>query len=98
MPHQDVHHVCKQMRDLRRAGGWSLADAEKVTGVAHIAIGSYERGDRNPSLTKAEQVLNGYGYTLVAIPKDQDAVRIPGDMASELRAIADQIQKGGWLS
>jgi transcriptional regulator with XRE-family HTH domain len=87
------HPICKQMRDLRRAAGLSLTEAQRLVGVPDIVLGSYERGDRQPPLTKVEAILNAYGYTLAAVPKDFDAVRLPTDMATELRRIADQIDK-----
>jgi transcriptional regulator with XRE-family HTH domain len=89
---QGLHPICKQMRDLRKAAGLSLTQAQHVVGVPDIVLGSYERGDRQPPLAKAVAILNGYGYTLAAIPKDFDAVRLPTDMATELRRIADQIE------
>ena len=88
-----LHHVCKAMRDLRHAGGYSLQAAAEITGVPDIVIGSYERGDRHCNLEKAEQILNGYGYTLAAIAKDFDAVRLPADNVAELRAIADALER-----
>lgn len=90
---QSVHPVCKQIRDLRLAARLSLSEAEQLTGISGIVLGSYERGDRVPPLTKIDQILRGYGYRLAAVPVDFDAVRLPGDMANELRAIADQIDK-----
>lgn len=88
-----LHPICKQMRDLRRAAGLSLTDAEPVTGVPAIVLGSYERGDRQPPLAKIEQILSSYGYTLTAVPTGFDAIRLPGDMAGELRRIADAIER-----
>jgi transcriptional regulator with XRE-family HTH domain len=88
-----IHPVCKQMRDLRLASRLSLAQAEQVSGISAVVLGSYERGDRHPPLQKLDVILNGYGYRLVAVPVDFDAVRLPADMANELRAIADQIEK-----
>lgn len=93
MGNQFVHPICKQMRDLRVAAGLSLAQAKEVVGLSDIVLGSYERGDRQPPLVKAESILNGYGYTLAAVPKDFDAVRLPSDMAQDLRAIAAQLEK-----
>lgn len=89
---KEAHPVCKQLRDLRKAARLSLPEAEKQFGVPGLVLGSYERGDRNPPLNKLETIFNGYGYTLVAIPKDFDAVRLSGTMARELRIIADQIE------
>lgn len=90
---QKIHPVVKQMRDLRIAARISLAEAEDVVGVPAIVMGSYERGDRQPPLPKIDAILKGYGYRLAAVPVDFDAVRLPSDMAAELRAIADQIEK-----
>lgn len=87
------HPVYKQLRELRESQNLSLQEAAEITGVTAIATGSYERGDRQPPVEKVEQILNGYGWTLVAVPKDFNAARLPADMASELRAIADQIVK-----
>lgn len=93
MSRGDVHPACRQMRDLRIAAGLSLAQARDIIGMSDVALGSYERGDRQPPLHRAETILNGYGYTLVAVPKDFDAVRLRSDMAQELRAIANQLDK-----
>lgn len=88
-----LHPVCKQMRDLRQAARLSLQDAERMVGLPGIVLGSYERGDRQPPLLKVEQILNAFGYTLAAVPKDFDAVRLPSSMAVELRLIADQLER-----
>jgi len=88
-----VHPICKQIKDLRVAARLSLAQAEELLGISGIVIGSYERGDRMPSVARIDEILHGYGYRLAALPFDLEAVRLPGDMATELRAIADQIDK-----
>lgn len=88
-----IHPVCQQMLDLRLAARLSLAEAEYVIGLPAIVMGSYERGDRMPPLSKVDPILRGYGYRLTAVPVDFDATRLPADMANELRAIADQIEK-----
>jgi transcriptional regulator with XRE-family HTH domain len=89
----DIHPVCAQMRALRVAAGLSLNEAADRIGISAIALGSYERGDRNPPLQRLEQIFRAYGYTVVAAPHELNAVRLPGDMASELRAIADQLDE-----
>lgn len=89
---RDPHPVCKQLRDLRNAAHLSLDQAARRYNVASVVLGSYERGDRNPPLRRLEEILNAYGYTLVAIPKDYDAVRLVGNMARELRQIADALE------
>lgn len=86
-----VHPVCALMRELRIAAGLSLLEAGQKMGLNAIVLGSYERGDRNPPLPRAEYILNAYGYTLAPKPMRVNAVRSPVDMASTLRAIADQL-------
>jgi transcriptional regulator with XRE-family HTH domain len=88
-----LHPICKQMRDLRMAARLSMAEAEQLTGVSAVVLGSYERGDRIPPLPKADLILRPYGYRIVAVPVDFDAIRLPSDIAHELRTIADQIEK-----
>jgi transcriptional regulator with XRE-family HTH domain len=88
----EPHPVCKQLRDLRKAARLSLPDFEDRHNISGLVLGSYERGDRNPPLIKLERILNCYGYTLVAIPKDFDAVRLTGNIVQELRMIAYQLE------
>ena len=88
-----IHPLCVQIRQLRLAARISLTEAEKLTGISAVALGSYERGDRVPPLTRVDHILAGFGYRLAAVPVDFDAVRLPSDMAKELRSIADQIEK-----
>lgn len=93
-----IHPVCLKLRELRHAAGVSLTQVEGHFGVNSVLLGSYERGDRNPPLSKIEEILNVYGYTLIAVPVNADAVRLPTDMATELRIIADQVEKKNALS
>lgn len=79
------------MRELRLIHKLSLPDAGRLIGISHIALGSYERGSRNPPLWRAEKILNAYGHTLRAIPLNDNVLRRQGDMAAELRAIAEQL-------
>ncbi len=85
------HPVCRTLRELRKATGLSLNQVQARQGINAIVLGSYERGDRIPPLNKIEEILNAFGYTLKAVPQRADAVRIPADMADELRLIADQL-------
>lgn len=78
---------------MRKTAGLSLADVQSLYGVASVLWGSYERGDRNPPLSKAEELLNLFGYTLAPVPINREAVRLPKNIAAELRAIADQLEK-----
>lgn len=88
---EEIHPVLHMLRRLRKASGLSLTQAGIRLGLPSIVLGSYERGDRNPPLGKVEAILSAYGYTLRAVPIKEDAVRLPEDMAAELRLIANQI-------
>lgn len=87
-----AHPICKQLRDFRKASRLSLLDAEKRFGVPAVVLGSYERGDRNPPLRKLEEIFNLYGYTVVAVPREFEAIRLTGDIVKELRSIASQLE------
>lgn len=87
------HPLCAQLRELRQALGLSLIDVQKRYGLNAVLVGSYERGDRVPPLTKLDAVLGFYGYRLVAEPIGPESVRRSSDMIAELRGIANQLEK-----
>lgn len=91
-----IHPICRTLRDLRKAAGYSLSEFESRFGIAAVAIGSYERGDRVPSINKMDQALRCFGYRLAAVPIAEEPatpakVRTDDMIVAELRAIADQI-------
>ncbi len=89
----DLHPLCAMLRQLRRAAGLSLHEFQDRHGIPAVVLGSYERGDRHPPLAKLDQIFAAYGYRLLAVPAEESAVRRPLDMAAELRAIADQLER-----
>lgn len=93
-PHSTPHPLCAFLRELRIEAKLSLSEVESRFGISAIVLGSYERGDREPPLRKIEAALKMYGYRLIAVPISGEvpAVRLSGDMAAELRAIADQLE------
>lgn len=95
-----MHPLCEQIRTLRRLCGLTLAEAEQLTGVTSLAMGSYERGERQPPLNKIDAILDGYGYKLIAVPHDTEPPRVhlPGDLSAQLRLIAEHVDKFGRLS
>lgn len=90
-PAPDPHPLCALIRELRAATRLSLAQFEERFGISAVVVGAYERGDRIPPVPKLEAILNCFGYRLAAVPAGTDAVRLPGDMVADLRAIADQL-------
>lgn len=87
-----VHRICRMLRQLRHAAQLSLTEIEAQWGISAVVLGAYERGDRIPPLHKLEHILNHFGYELQAVPCGTKPVRLSGDVVSDLRAIADQIE------
>ncbi len=85
------HPICQLVRDLRIVARISLTQFETKFGIPGAVVAAYERGERNPPLSKIDQILRCFGYQLVAVPVDRRAIRLPGDLAAELRVIADQL-------
>lgn len=91
-----MHPVIAQLRDLRKAAGLSQQQVEQRHGIKAVVVGSYERGDRHPSIDSLQALLDVYGYQLVAVPRDRTVdgrptVRTPQQITDLLRAIADQL-------
>ena len=55
-------------KERRTAAGHSLDAVAARTGIPASVIGSYERGQRRPSLNKARLVLATEGLTLTVVP------------------------------
>lgn len=87
-----IHPLCVLIRNLRMSAGWTLAHASERIKIPAIVLGSYERGERTPPLNKIEQILNVYGYELVAAKASRTAIRLPTDMAEDLRHIAGVLE------
>jgi transcriptional regulator with XRE-family HTH domain len=90
--HSPPHPICVLLRQLRRAANLTLTDFENKHGIPSVVVGAYERGDRLPPLPKLDALLACYGYALTAVPTGSNAVRLPGDIVSDLRAIANQLE------
>lgn len=56
------------LRQLRNTTGLSLEQAAEKFGIAAVVIGSYERGDRHPTVDKLNRLLGCYGYEIAAVP------------------------------
>lgn len=91
-----MHPVVAQLRELRKAAGLSLQQMERQHGIAAVVVGSYERGDRRPTVEAVQRLLDIYGHQLVAVPRartldGRPTVRTPQQICDVLRAIADQV-------
>lgn len=90
---REPHEICVLLRQLRQAARLSLKQMEDRYGVSSVVLGAYERGDREPPLRKIDAMLRIYGYRLQAVPIDASATRMPADMVTTLRGIADQLEE-----
>lgn len=105
MKHGMTHHpITALFRELRQAAGLSLTDWEQLTHIPAVVMGSYERGDRQPTLGQTDNILRRFGHELAAVPVGALIVP-PGDagaqwvltgeqMVSMLRHIAAQVEGG----
>ena len=61
--------VCRNLRAIRNARGLSLFDVEVASNgvISAIALGSYERGDRMLSVSKALLIADFYGVSAAQI-------------------------------
>lgn len=69
------HPICAQLREFRNKAGLSLERVEQKTGGAWkaVVVGSYERGNRQPTVARADELLRFYGERLVAVPDSSAA-------------------------
>lgn len=69
----DIHPLLAQLRAARMAAGFaSIGHAANRLGVDQSVLGSYERGDRNPSAQRLDEVYPAFGRRLAVIPADLD--------------------------
>lgn len=64
--------IADQMRTVRNQLGLSLEKAATRSGIPAVVIGSYERGDRQPTLPKARLWVESFGHQLLAVPSDAE--------------------------
>lgn len=91
-PAKPVHPLCRMLRELRRQTRLSLGQIQERYGMPAVVLGAYERGDREPPMTKLEQAFALYGYKLTAVPIDDSAIILDVDMVAQLRGIAAQLE------
>lgn len=63
-----------RMREERVARGWSLDEAERQLRIPAPVIGSHERGDRDPSLSRLRDWVGRFGFRIVLLEPGQTVV------------------------
>lgn len=82
------HPICAVLRELRETRGWTLADVERHTGGRWkaVVVGSYERGDRRPTVEAADELLALYGRQTGVMPLGYDLNSLLAEL-EDLRAM-----------
>lgn len=60
--------LCEHLRERRKARGWSLPTLAAMVGVAPPTLGSWERGDRMPTMPSFIRWARVLGYELEMVP------------------------------
>ncbi|HEX9681876.1 MAG TPA: transcriptional regulator [Acidimicrobiales bacterium] len=70
--------VGQRLRMVRRSRRWSLDDVERISGGrwSASAIGAYERGYRNLSLPRLQELAQFFGVTMSYLLGEPDAGRL----------------------
>jgi transcriptional regulator with XRE-family HTH domain len=69
--------LCGELREIRRQLGLSLQVIEEKSDGRwkSVVVGSYERGDRQPAVRQARELLDFYGYRLAVLGPNDVVVR-----------------------
>ena len=88
-PHEDVQRICQRLRMIRERKALTLLDVERRSGgkISAVALGSYERGHRNISLSKLLQIAKIYELPLSEILAERSERVETGRITFDLRKI-----------
>ena len=89
MPQEEMWRICQRLRTIREHKALTLLEVERRSGgeISAVALGSYERGDRNISLSKLLQIAKIYEIPLSEIlTKSSERIGI-GRFTFDLRKI-----------
>lgn len=78
--------IADKLRELRTATGLSLEGIEDKSGgqFKDVVVGSWERGDRQPTIGKLRALLNWYGYDLAVVRKDAPSGEVLAEVTARL--------------
>ena len=67
--------ICGVLLRLRALAGLSLRQVEAKSDGRWkaVVVGSYERGDRRPTVEAARELLDFYGYAFAVVPRDGES-------------------------
>ncbi len=89
IPREDVQRICQRLRTVRERKGLTLLDVEGRSGgeISAVALGSYERGHRNVSLSKLLQIAKIYELPISEIVTEGSERVETGRFTFDLRKI-----------
>lgn len=101
-PTRAAHPLCAELRRLRNAAGLSLERFAQRYGVPAVRMGSWERGDRMPTLSAFDKVAGVFGRRLALVPADLDVPALLAELerlrtfeAYVMASVADRVRADG---
>jgi transcriptional regulator with XRE-family HTH domain len=68
--------VRKRLRALRQAKGLTLSEASRLTRTTAVTLGSWERGDRKPTLENLIHLCNRYEVSIESLVKEEEPIQL----------------------
>jgi transcriptional regulator with XRE-family HTH domain len=68
--------VRKRLRAIRQAKGLTLSEASRITRVTPMTLGSWERGDRKPTLENLIHLCNRYEVSIESLVKEEEPIQL----------------------
>lgn len=89
MPNEDMQKICQRLRTIRERKALTLLEVEGRSGgqISAVALGSYERGHRNVTLSKLLQIAQIYELPLLEILTERSERVEIGRFTFDLRKI-----------
>lgn len=94
---REPHPIAAHIRTMRVEQRLSLTALACLCGVPAVVIGSYERGDRQPSLHQLERIYRALGADLAVVPAGFDVVGAVDEL-EQLRGFRDQVVADHWAA
>jgi transcriptional regulator with XRE-family HTH domain len=68
--------VRKRLRAIRKAKGLTIAEASRVARISAVTLGSWERGDRKPTLENLIHLCNRYEISIESLVKEEEPTHL----------------------
>lgn len=68
--------IRKRLRAVRQAKGLTLSEASRVARISAVTLGSWERGDRKPTLENLIHLCNRYDISIESLVKQEEPIQL----------------------